>query len=87
MYKEYNEKHDAIVSLYYSSKAINPKEGEVVPHGKIVRDVQIYQSTYVNDREVFNKVFLSKEFILDLAKQISEIESQEKDLAYSNMPF
>jgi hypothetical protein len=56
MYKEYNEKHDAIVSLYYSPKAINPKEGEVVPHGKIVRDVQIYQSTYVNDREVFNKV-------------------------------
>jgi hypothetical protein len=87
MYKEYNEKHDAIVSLYYSPKAINPKEGEIVPHGKIVRDVQIYQSGYINDREIFNKVFLSKEFILDLAKQITEIESQEKDLVYSNLPF
>jgi len=87
MYKEFNEKHDAIVSLYYSPKTTNPKDGEVIPHGKIVTDVQFYQSSYLNDREVFQKITLSKQFIMELAEQIKEIESQEKDLVYKELPF
>ena len=87
MYKEFNENHDAIVSLYYSPKAINPKEGEVVPYGKIVKDIQFYRGIYVNDIELFHKIILSKQFILEIAEQIKDIESQEIDMLYSDIPF
>jgi len=87
MKKVYNEKHDALITVYHQTTATEPKQGEMVPHVKIVREVQIYQQRYQQDNMVFDKVHLTRDFILDLAEQIKDIQSQEVILPYDDLPF
>jgi len=87
MYKEFNEKHDAVITMYYYPKTKEAKEGDSVPHGKIVSGVQFYERVFNKEQRIFHEILLSKEFILELAEQIKRIESEEKFLEYNEVPF
>lgn len=84
--KVFNEKHDAIIP-YWLRPNVDAKNGESVPHTKVVDRVQFYYRQIINEQEVFLKIELSKDFILDLSDQIQDIQGQIVMAQIDNLPF
>jgi len=85
--KIFDEKHEAILSVYFSPKGDNLKKGDVVPHQKRVQSITIYQRQIVNDQEIFIKQEFTTEMILDLAEKIKSIQTESVEMPYDDLPF
>jgi hypothetical protein len=85
--KIFDEKHEAILSIYFIPKGDNLKTGDVVPHQKRVQSVRIYQRQILNDQEIFIKQEFTTEMILDLAEKIKSIQTESVEMPYDHIPF
>lgn len=51
------------------------KIGQVIKHNETVLFASIYKRQFINDQEVYLKIDISRDLILDLAKEIESIEA------------
>lgn len=72
--KKYNQRHEAIIESYFKPVNCNARIGEVIRHNETVIAASIYKRQFINDQEVYLKIDLSRDLILDLAKEFEEIE-------------
>ena len=70
--KEFNEKHNAIINSNETPSIANPKNGEICNHFEKVDYIEFYHP--ISEKK-FIQVKLKRDFILDLAEQIKNIES------------
>ena len=77
--KHINEKHEVIIYSEEKSVKNNPKNGETCEHYNRVRTVEFY---YQKQNSDFIKVKLTRDFILDLAEQIKNIEDKTFEMEY-----
>jgi hypothetical protein len=73
--KKYSQKHEAIIESYFKPVDHNAKIGQVVKHNETVLFASIYKCQFINDQEVYLKIDISRDLILDLAKEIESIEA------------
>ena len=76
--KDFNKKHEAIItgSLSYKGNTDGLIYGDDVESFNCVENVKIYNRVEIGYRTYAeHTVYLEKDFILDLAKHIQEIES------------
>jgi hypothetical protein len=85
--KIFVEKHEAVIDGWFKPQVEKAKQGDVVPHRKQVTKVYLYQREFINDQEVYRKVELSKEMILELSDKIQDIESQVVEMPFDELPF
>ncbi len=87
--KHFNEKHEAILTskLQLIDNHLSPAEGEVVPHKHSVQHVEFYTPHNVGEGEMYIRVFMNKEMVMELAKQIEKIEAEEVQHPFDNLPF
>lgn len=87
--KDFNSKHEVVIhsrtNAIFDGK--EPKQGEVVPHKKVVSNCVLYQLQQFNGGEIFFQVWLSRNMILDLAEQIKTIETEIINTPYDSLPF
>lgn len=88
----FNDKHEAILRTRVNpilSENPNVKEGETINHQTVVDDARIYIPVYSNEGVLIHHIEynLHRDLILDLAKQINEIEKEVVALPYRNLPF
>ncbi len=84
--KEFSKKQDVIIDYYYSP-TVNAKDGEIVPHKKKVQKLIMFVPQYVNEQELFIKVELNREMILELAAEIAVIEQTVIDMEFESLPW
>jgi hypothetical protein len=86
--KTFVEKYETVIEFDLKPEATGAKEGEIVPHKKTVRCVYFFNQYVVDGRDVYAKVYLPKQMILDLFNEIQDIESQvlEKEID-PGLPF
>lgn len=85
--KNYNVQHEAsIYSFSHSDKEQKKKakEGDMIDHYQLVNQISFY--TPIGNGNYAN-VFLDRDFILDLADQIKEIESVKTKEKFEDLPF
>ena len=70
--KQFNEKHNAIINSNETPSIANPKNGEICNHFEKVDYIEFYHP--ISEKK-FIQVKLKRDFILDLAEQIKNIES------------
>ena len=70
--KQFNEKHNAILNSNETPSIANPKNGEICIHFEKVDYIEFYHP--ISEKK-FIQVKLKRDFILDLAEQIKNIES------------
>ena len=85
--KTLNEKHEVIIDSWFAPTKKDVKHGEVSPHQQKVSWIAFYQRQIINDQEVFIKIQLTRDMIMDLSKQIETIESNIVDMPYDELPF
>ena len=85
--KVFEERHEAVIDVWFKSQVDNAKQGEVIPHKKMVSKVHFYQRQFINEQEVFLKIELTREMILDLSDKIQDIESQIVEMPFDDLPF
>ncbi len=85
--KIFVEKHEAVIDGWFKLQGEKAKQGDLIPHRKQVIKVYLYQREFINDQEVYRKIELSKEMILELAEKIQEIESQVVEMPFDELPF
>lgn len=85
--KVFEEKHEAVIDVWFKPQVNKAKQGEVIPHKKTVSKVQFYQRQFFNDQEVFLKIELTRDMILDLSDKIQDIESQIVQMPFDELPF
>ena len=83
------QNHDAVIQYDLQPKVTEPpNEGEIVDHKQVVSAVYYSrQRVDVGGNVVFDRVYLSKEFITDAYNEIQEIESTTTQAPYSSLPF
>lgn len=82
--KHFNEKHEVIISTEMKPVKQSDTDGVVIPHKQVVNRIRHYDGYGSTNTEVS----ISKDFILDLAKQIEQLESVVEDLEQNeNLPF
>lgn len=86
MTSKYNEKHGTKFSISYSPK-IECNNGDLVPHTQKVFELSFFREIRLNELDLYEKIILPRDFILDLAKQIEEIEKEEIEMVYDTLPF
>ena len=73
--------------MWFKPQVDKAKQGDIIPHKKTVSKVYFYQRQFINDQEVFIKIELPKEMILDLSDKIQDIESQIVEMPFDELPF
>ena len=64
------------------------KEGDIIPHKEFVGGIFFYNHEYdAFGRMYLTKVNLDRNYILELAEKIKQIESNSVDMEYSSLPF
>jgi len=86
--KRYNDIHDAIIQTEYNTvrSCIETNRGDIVPHREVVTSVTCFIPTSPEETS-FIRVSLSRDFILDLAKHIEQIQKNVVDMPYDDLPF
>ena len=84
MKKYLNEESESVISARINPVSSTAKEGDTVPHNQIVNNIEMYA---MNGDCSYFKVWLSRDQILSIAKQIAEIETTEIMSKVSNSPF
>lgn len=86
--KHYNNEIEAVLYtdfIYVKEDGKEYKDGDPIKQKEYVKYVSFYKD---NPETVeYAKVFVSKDFIVSLYKQIIEIESIEHDGTYDTLPF
>lgn len=90
--KFFNDKHEAILRTRVKpilSENPNVKDGDTINHQTVVDDARIYIPVHSNEGILIHHIEynLRRDLILDLAKQINEIEKEVVALPYRNLPF
>lgn len=85
--KVFEEKHETIIEFYFSPIANNPKSGDIIPHQKTVSRIYFYNRQFLDGQEVFVKIELTKEMILDLHNKICDIENQVVEMPFDSLLF
>ena len=86
--KTFNDKHQTLIDIYLDPIAANPVEGEIVTHQKIVYNLHYFKQHFdINGNEMFLKIQLPRDFIIDLYNHIQQIESEKIDTIYHGLPF
>jgi len=89
--KTFNEKHESIITSEWVevNDTKDVKEGEIVLHKLMVDTVKIYENTYGIDGypNGVRENIISRQFIIDMYEEITELEKEVKDLPYCNLPF
>lgn len=85
--KVFEEKHEAVIDFWHKPQVDKAKQGDIVPHKKTVTKVYFYQRQFINDQEVFLKIELTREMILDLSDKIQDIENQIVEMPFDELPF
>ena len=70
--KQFNITHNAIINSNETPSIANPKNGEICNHFEKVDYIEFYHP--ISEKK-FIQVKLKRDFILDLAEQIKNIES------------
>lgn len=82
--KYLNEKHEVIISTEMRPVKQANQDGVIVEHKQIITNIKFYLGYGDTKREIN----LSKQFIIDLAEQIKELESIREDMIQDeNLPF
>lgn len=74
--KRINQKHDVVINIYYKPVFTNASVGDIEDHYTYVNSVYFYKRQFIQDQEVFTKVEMTRQMILDLADEIREIEKE-----------
>ena len=86
--KLFLEKYETVLEGWYSPQVESPKQGEVVPHKKQVSKAYFYQRDFINDQEVFKRIELTKQMIVDLYNEIAKVENEVEDMPfYNDLPW
>lgn len=85
--KVFVPKHEAVIDLFLKPQVKKANQGEIVPHKKVVTSVYFYNRHCINDQDVYIKVELSRDMILDLADEIRDIDGQIVESEFDNLPF
>lgn len=90
--KFFNDKHEAILRTRVNpilSENPKVKDGDTINHQTVVDDARIYIPVYSYEGVLLHHIEynLHRDLILDLAKQINEIEKEVVALPYRNLPF
>ena len=85
--KVFVEKYESVINCWLKPQIENAKQGDVIPHEKVVTNVYFYKREIINEKEVYLKVELSKEMIVDLFNKIKVLESQVGEMPFENLPF
>jgi len=83
--KHYNLEHEVNISSNLKLTTENPVESEDAEYNRVVDGLSFYQRVENNS---IAKVYISKDFIVDLYNQIQDIEKEvETKKYYGNLPF
>ena len=85
--KKISQKHDVVINTYHNPVNTNPEHGEITEHYTIVSGAYFYKRQYINEQEIFIKIELSKQMILDIADEIIETEKEIVKIPYVYNPF
>ena len=69
--KTYNEKHEVMIYSEEKPCRTNVEINEICNHFNKVKNLEFYQE---NRNGEFSKIILTRDFIVDLAEQIKQIE-------------
>jgi len=83
--KTYNYNHDAVIEFNYFCIEKGKQDGELAEHQAKVAFVEKFIPDRLNDKYI--KLHLHRDMILQLAKQIEEIEKEIKLIPYDLIPF
>jgi hypothetical protein len=83
------QNHDAVIESYLQPKVSAPtEEGAVVDHKQIVSGISFYRERFnAGGNPVFDRVYLSKEFITEAYNEIQKIESTIVQAPFDSLPF
>lgn len=82
--KHFNLQHETLIFSELKTLDKNPKDGEMVNMQRDVNSLSFYQRVESNRTE---RIYITKDFIVDLYNQIQEIEKETVQEMYLNMPF
>jgi len=82
--KHFNLEHEVFIFSDLKTIDKNPKEGKMVNMKKEVRSLSFYQRVESNRTE---RIYITKEFIIDLYNQIQEIEKEVVQEMFLDIPF
>ena len=83
--KHYNLEHEVNISSNLKLTTKNPVECKDAKYNRVVDGLSFYQRSENNS---IAKVYISKDFIIDLYNQIKAIEQESELLKYyGNLPF
>ncbi len=85
--KIFNDKHNVVIETYFSTTINGLKEGELAPHNQMVSSISFFAPHHIGEQEVYKKIYLTKDMILDLADHIKKIETGTTIIPFSNLPF
>lgn len=91
--KTYNEKADCfLISNQIPINCINSeiKDGDIIPHYNRVDEVQILRHEFSSDGIPTGKIEITsirKDEIIEILRNIEEIESKQFDAQFSCLPF
>jgi hypothetical protein len=85
--KRINQKNDVVIDTYYNPVNTNAEQGEVTEHYTVVSCAYFYKRQYIQEQEVFVKIELTKQMILDIADEIRAIEKEIVKVPYDYNPF
>lgn len=86
--KHYNNEMEAVLYTGFTDikeEGKEYKDGDPIRQKEYVNSVSFYKEN--PETGEYTKVFVRKDFIVSLYKQISEIESIEHDGTYYTLPF
>lgn len=82
--KVYIENIETVLGVGYTPKVKDAKQGDIIPHQKLVYEVYFYQKI---DDDKFQKITLAPQMIKEIYEKIQEQESQIVDLPFDELPF
>lgn len=82
--RKYNEKHEATINYEFEILESNPKDGQMANYQAKVGKIEIYHQIKQNK---YVKLNLSRDLIVDLFNQITEIELELDKKIYMDLPY
>jgi hypothetical protein len=83
MKKYVNVEHEVFIEARITAVDSNKKDGEIVPHRQSVEGITFFNHTETG----WQRVYMSRNEIMDIAKQIEEIEAKIIDAEKDELPF
>lgn len=85
--KRFSKKQDVVITTEHYPLISNAEKGDVIHHNTSVDCVYFYKRQFIQEQEVFIKIELSKQMILDIADEIKDIEKEIIEKPYNGIDF